>query len=47
MQFTITVTDVNGHTTTTLRTAQQLERDETVGSLLSRAQHGSVVIAVA
>lgn len=25
MQFTITVTDVNGHTTT-LRTAQQLER---------------------
>ena len=27
MQFTITVTDVDGHSTTTLRTAQQIERD--------------------
>ncbi len=46
MQFTITVTDVDGHSTTTLRTAQQIERDETVASLLSKAQHGSVAIAV-
>ncbi len=46
MQFTITVTDVDGHSTTTLRTAQQIERYETVASLLSKAQHGSVAIAV-
>lgn len=47
MQFIITTTDADGHATTTHRTAQQLEREETVAGLLAKAQHGSITIAAA
>lgn len=43
MQFTVTITGSEG-TSSTILTAQELERTETVGSLVARAQYGSMLI---
>lgn len=43
MQFTVTIAEPEG-TTSTIFTAQELEATETIGSLLSQAQNGSISI---
>ena len=43
MQFTVTTIGQEG-VTSTIQTAQELERTETIGSLLARAQYGSISI---
>jgi len=45
MQFIVTTTDASGTAVTTVLTAQELEANESIHTLLARAQHGSVTIA--